>query len=72
MPILNGLEAAKILKSRYKDIKIIVLTGDLMTSFNESQHRCIVDAILLKPCSRQTLQRYLTDIFPVGTSKVGL
>lgn len=52
MPILDGREAAKIIKSRFRNIKIIALTGDVLVGPPSTSF----DAVITKPCPKNVLQ----------------
>ena len=54
MPFMSGIEASKIIKTKYKDMKIIMLTADALT--NAEYYASVVDAVICKPCTRNDLQ----------------
>jgi len=52
MPRLDGLEAAKILKSKYGDrVRIFIITGNVFAE----ELTNVVDGVLLKPCTKEQL-----------------
>lgn len=59
MPKLGGVEAAKIIKNRYKDVKVVALTGDVLADTD------MFDAVLVKPCHKDTIKdiiiKYLVE-----------
>lgn len=57
MPILDGWEATRILKgdSRFKDVPIIVLTGNAMPEHIRAARDAGADAVLRKPCTPDQL-----------------
>ncbi|KAG2370711.1 hypothetical protein C9374_014302 [Naegleria lovaniensis] len=60
MPKLNGYEAAKILKSRSRNVKIFALTADVLAELPST----IFDAVLFKPCQKATLKELLEKFYP--------
>lgn len=59
MPNLNGLEAAKYIKDKFKDkIHIVALTGDVLLETPPS----IFDSVIAKPCRKATLKKCIESI----------
>ncbi|KAG2378218.1 hypothetical protein C9374_008361 [Naegleria lovaniensis] len=59
MPNLNGLEAAKFIKAKFKDrIHIVALTGDVLLETPPS----IFDSVITKPCRKATLKKCIESI----------
>lgn len=78
MPELDGLEAAKILKKQFKDIKIIILTQFDQKSFIRYCQKIGVEGYLLKDCGKTELIKAIKKVYNggllfsvnnVGTSK---
>ena len=62
MPNMNGIDAAKALRSQYGNkIKIFMLTGNVLAG-SISELDDLVDGILTKPCSKQDLLRCLESL----------
>ena len=62
MPIMNGMDAAKILRERHgAGFKIYILTGNVLVS-NREEVKTIVDGLLMKPCTILDLQRCLNSL----------
>ena len=61
LPLRNGLDAAKMLKSepRTRKIPILILSGFVQNCFNELTRQAGADAFLCKPCP---LDRLLAEI----------
>ena len=64
MPKLNGFEAAKVLKSRSRTVKIFALTADVLAELPTT----IFDAVLFKPCQKSTLKELLDKFYPKNDS----
>ncbi|MDR7857767.1 response regulator transcription factor [Tissierella sp.] len=63
MPIMNGVEATKIIKEKYPDIKVLILT-----TFNEDEYifeglRNGADGYLLKDISSEELVRSIETVY---------
>ena len=54
MPVMTGLTAAREIRRKYRDIKIIMLTADALA--NSELYSSSVDALICKPCTRQDLK----------------
>lgn len=54
MPVLDGREAARIIKGRFpkEKIKIVALTGDIMTDSSSE----LFDQVIMKPCHKAILK----------------
>jgi signal transduction histidine kinase/CheY-like chemotaxis protein len=59
MPFMTGVEAATLLRAKYKDLKIVLLTGD--TSLQSSTDKSI-DKVLLKPVKGAVLRRCIREL----------
>ena len=64
MPIMNGIEALKLIKKTYKDAKIIMITS-------HGEERLVMDAItsgakgyILKPITEEKLIEAITRVYP--------
>lgn len=63
MPIMNGLEASTVIKNRYPDIEIIILTAYEDFGYAKKAIELQVVNYLLKPVSEKKLQENLTRTF---------
>jgi len=66
MPIMNGLEATKVIKSKWSQIKIIVLT--MYADYREKAFNAGADAFLIKGCS---LDEVTTLVHAFRVKKMG-
>ena len=66
MPIMNGLEATKVIKSKWSQIKIIVLT--MYPDYREKAFNAGADAFLIKGCS---LDEVITLVHDSLAKKMG-
>jgi len=66
MPIMNGLEATKVIKSKWSQIKIIVLT--MYPDYRAEAMASGADAFLIKGC---TLEEITTLVHGFQTQKTG-
>ena len=64
MPIMNGIEALKLIKKTYKDAKIIMITS-------HGEERLVMDAIthgakgyILKPITEEKLSEAICRVYP--------
>ncbi len=64
MPIMNGIEALKLIKKSYKDAKIIMVTS-------HGEERLVMDAIthgakgyILKPITEEKLSEAICRVYP--------
>lgn len=62
MPHIDGIEAAKIIKSQHPEVKIIVLTFYSDPSFTEELLKIGVNAFLVKDAGRQTIIEALETV----------
>lgn len=66
MPIMNGLEATKIIRETDKELPIIMQTAYAFTSDRENAMQSGASEVLVKPITlsalRNCLSRYLPDI----------
>ncbi|KAG2378204.1 hypothetical protein C9374_008347 [Naegleria lovaniensis] len=54
MPNLNGIEAARIIRERFKErIKVVALTGDVLADTPSY----LFDSVIVKPCHKATLKQ---------------
>ncbi|MBN2172940.1 MAG: response regulator transcription factor [Bacteroidales bacterium] len=67
MPVLDGIETAKIVKSKYKKIKIIILTQFGDRGFIRKCNEIGVDGYLLKDCSKDELVDAIKIVYNEGT-----
>ncbi len=65
MPIMNGIEALKRIKSKFKDAKIIMVTS-------HGEEKLVMDAItsgargyVLKPINQEKLTDVINKVFPL-------
>jgi CheY-like chemotaxis protein len=56
MPRMNGWALAREIKERYPGIRVGLVTGYGETGPNDAQERSVVDFILAKPISEETLR----------------
>ena len=66
MPIMNGLEATKFIKSKWSQIKIVILT--MYPDYREKAFNAGADAFLIKGC---TLEEITTLVYGFQTQKTG-
>lgn len=64
MPVLNGMDAAKIIRHMHTDCRIIFLTAYKNFDYALSAVRLSADDYLLKPVSTDTLKAKLFELFP--------
>ncbi|MDY4250694.1 response regulator [Bacteroides pyogenes] len=66
MPVMNGLEAVKIIRGTCKEIPIVIQTAYAFRSDREEALNAGADAVLVKPVSlellRDTLSKYIPGI----------
>ncbi len=69
MPIMNGIEALKLIKKSYKDAKIIMVTS-------HGEERLVMDAIthgakgyILKPITQEKLSEAICRVYPECKTK---
>ena len=63
MPVMDGLQATRLIKSQWPEIKVIALTN--YPTYRAEALRAGVDAFLLKGCTPEALQ--ITIIQAVGS-----
>ncbi|HUM71692.1 MAG TPA: response regulator transcription factor [Chloroflexota bacterium] len=63
MPLMDGLQATRLIKSQWPEIKVIALT--IYPTYRAEAFRAGVDAFLLKGCTPEVLQ--ITIIQTVGS-----
>ncbi len=66
MPELDGLEAAKILKKQFENIKIIILTQFDERSFIRCCQKIGVEGYLLKDCGKIELLKAINKVYNGG------
>lgn len=54
MPVMDGLQATRLIKSQWPEIKVIALT--IYPTYRAEAFRAGVDAFLLKGCTPEVLQ----------------
>lgn len=59
MPILDGLEATRCIKSRWPDVRVIILT--MYARYHTRAFAAGADAFLLKGCTTEELQKAILD-----------
>lgn len=66
MPVMNGLEATKIIRESNKDIPIIMQTAYAFSSDKDNAMQAGATEVLVKPITlgvlRSTLSKYLPDL----------
>ncbi|KAF0974851.1 hypothetical protein FDP41_006325 [Naegleria fowleri] len=63
MPNLNGIEATRIIRERFKDkIKVVALTGDALACTPQSLPPSLFDSVIVKPCHKATLKQCIDSI----------
>lgn len=66
MPVMNGLEAVKIIRGTCKEIPIVIQTAYAFRSDREEALNAGADEVLVKPVSlellRDTLSKYIPGI----------
>ncbi|EFC49171.1 multi-sensor hybrid histidine kinase [Naegleria gruberi] len=59
MPILNGLEASKVIREKHPNSKIVMITADAL--INISSYLEVVDKVISKPCSKDDLKKVISE-----------
>ena len=59
MPVMDGLQATRIIKSRWPEIKVIALT--IYPTYRTETLKAGVDAFLLKGCPAEALQAAILE-----------
>ena len=63
MPILNGIEATQIIRSKFPGTRVLVLTMHTDESFSERAYQVGACGFLSKGCSKIELFRAIKDCF---------
>lgn len=66
MPELDGIDAAKILKKQFKELKIIMLTQFGEKGFIKHCQKIGVEGYLLKGCGKDELEKAINRVFMGG------
>jgi len=66
MPIMNGLDASKIIKEKYPNIPIIIQTAHCTKEQIEKAKNIGCDAFLSKPIIRKDFENVLAKFLPVN------
>lgn len=66
MPELDGIEAAKLLKRQFKDIKIIIMTQFDERSLIRRCQKMGVEGYLLKDCGKSELLKAINKVYKGG------
>ena len=66
MPVMNGVEAAKVIREKGIKIPIIALTANAITGVKEEFLAAGMDDMLAKPIERPLLNKLLTEWLPAG------
>lgn len=64
MPVMNGLDATKIIREENKEIPIIMQTAYAFSSDKENAMNAGVSEVLVKPITLSILRGTLTKYFP--------
>ena len=64
MPIMNGLEATKIIREEEKELPIIMQTAYAFSTDKENAMKCGATEVLVKPITLSILRNCLTNYFP--------
>ena len=64
MPVMNGLDATKIIREENKEIPIIMQTAYAFSSDKENAMNAGASDVLVKPISLSILRNTLTKYFP--------
>ncbi len=63
MPIMDGLEMAKIIKEKYPKLPVVLITGSVVVTDSELQ-RGGFDAVVQKPFELKAIQASIDRFFP--------
>ena len=55
MPVMNGIDATRIIASKFPDAKVIVLTMHTDSSYSDQAHRVGACLFLAKDCGKEKL-----------------
>jgi DNA-binding NarL/FixJ family response regulator len=69
MPLMDGLEATRLIKEQWPQIKVIVLT--LFASYRKEALAAGADHFVLKGDPSESLQDLILSLFPLGDSEHG-
>ena len=61
MPVLNGIEATRIIRSKFPDTRVLVLTMHTDKSFSDRAYQAGACRFLSKGCSKNELLRAIND-----------
>lgn len=67
MPIMNGFDAARIIKERNPDAIIFALSANVFNEDRLKAKECGMIEFLVKPLNRNQLIKVLNDYFPIST-----
>jgi len=70
MPEISGIEFCAVIKTKFPDKKVIVLTGDLNPTLLQNAWNNHADSILIKTCGKQELVKTINAVLN-GQSIVG-
>ena len=62
MPVMNGLDATKIIRGENKEIPIIMQTAYAFSSDKENAMNAGASEVLVKPILRNTLTKYFPEL----------
>ncbi len=63
MPVMNGLEATKIIRESNTEIPIIMQTAYAFSSDKENAMKAGASEVLVKPITLSILSRYADEVF---------
>jgi len=66
MPVMNGLDATTLIKEKYKDIKVVILSVHSEKGMIKNLIELGVDAYLLKNSSRDELETAIRQVYKGG------
>ncbi|NHN32148.1 response regulator transcription factor [Paenibacillus agricola] len=69
MPLMNGLELLQRVKARFPDIEFIVITGFQDFQYAQTALRYGALDLLIKPCSKQDINRALDKVYELVLEK---
>jgi DNA-binding NarL/FixJ family response regulator len=69
MPVMNGIEATRIITSRFPETKVVLLTMDDDKAYSEAALQAGACRFLTKNCGRESLINAITECSP-GPSRV--
>ena len=65
MPIMNGIEATKILKKKYPTIKIVMITSHGQENLVRDAIKSGAKGYILKPVSKDKIEDIISKIFKI-------